>query len=212
MRHHRLLFLVIAALVLMPALPVFAAPQPPSLTGWRLTDVKIVNAGSTVKIQEGTLTSGIVIEATAWARSRTEVIQSGRYQLTLSVFAPATDMPGQPAGYWYLQGAWTISDYKADKSTLAVRHNPYTVKGSLSANLAFDPVSVRGQSALSLTTLLRTAAWQTDKQVVAALRNGQKPTPSVARVYMNINERTNSLGQQPAAQIDAKGDTTERAR
>ncbi|MBP7690021.1 MAG: hypothetical protein KA765_19050 [Thermoflexales bacterium] len=189
MRHLRLTILVIAALVCLPVLSVFAAPAAPSgpvdLSSWWLAKVKVVSAGTTVNTPQGSLTTDYVVEAFALARTGRASVVRGAFRMTLSVFTPRVDLPGQVAGRSYVTGAWTVTNLMAPPADLLVRHNQYVVKGSLNAELAFNPLS----QAQLLPGMLQGAKWQSD---LAALNDAARSTklaaPS-AQLYLQVNQR-----------------------
>ncbi len=107
---------------------------------WELSKARVVDPGRTYAMGEGTMTEGFVIEAKAKAKHN-NVVPEGRFQLTLSAFAPNRDMPGQKAGTWYVQGKWVITKAGADPNVLKARHNPAKVEGTVSAELGFNPTT-----------------------------------------------------------------------
>jgi hypothetical protein len=97
----------------------------------------VVQRGETVVLPEGTLTRGYTIEARAKADDG-EYIPRGTLRLSLTAFTPSIDLPGQSAGYTYVQGKWTVTDRG---STGESKHAPGMISGVLSAELPFDPTS-----------------------------------------------------------------------
>jgi hypothetical protein len=111
---------------------------------WNVTNARMVNAGRTERVQNGVLSAGYIVEADAAATDPSAPMQRGTFRITLTAFSPAMDMPGQKAGAWYVQGDWSITDEKATEKEKAARHSPTVIKGSLTAELAFNPASDRG--------------------------------------------------------------------
>lgn len=139
---------LILTVFLVAVSQVPAAQKSPAIEnaifGWQLTNAKVVNPGSTSKTDEGTLTTGYTVEATAVAQGIGAPVQRGTFRVTMSIFFPQQDMPGQKAGQWYLTGKWTITDAMADKKTLKIRHNQSVSKGTLKTSLSFNPAAQKG--------------------------------------------------------------------
>jgi hypothetical protein len=95
----------------------------------------VVDPGESTVLPQGVLTEGFTIEADAKADDGA-LIPQGRLRLTVSTFTPTTDLPGQRAGYCYLQGKWTVTDQASAGDS---KHSPGVVSGILSAELSFDP-------------------------------------------------------------------------
>jgi hypothetical protein len=134
-------------LVFCPALfakqPSRSVPAKGAPFGWELSGATVVESGKTEKIKEGTLISGYTIQAQA-AGMRNAPVKNGVFRLTLTAFSPRFDLPGQKAGFWYVQGQWTITDETANPKLRQVRHNPAVIKGTLSAKLTADPRTYHG--------------------------------------------------------------------
>ncbi|HSR32266.1 MAG TPA: hypothetical protein VLY63_17020 [Anaerolineae bacterium] len=152
MRNRKLWVILIGAflVLLISASTLAAAPmfkKAPSITDemviWELTKTTVVDAGQTKTDAMGTFTEGYTIEAKAKAKHN-NVVPEGRLWLTLTAFSPAEDMPGQEAGFWYVQGKWRITKKDADPEALKVRHNPEVIEGSLQAKLDFNPATGQG--------------------------------------------------------------------
>ncbi|NTU42708.1 MAG: hypothetical protein HGA78_06575 [Nitrospirales bacterium] len=112
--------------------------------GWQISNARIISPGTTNRTEEGSLTTDYIVEATAVAKGSGAPVQTGTFRATMSVFSPNHDMTGQKAGLWYLTGKWTISDAKADKKTLRIRHNRSVAKGMIKTSLSFNPVEQKG--------------------------------------------------------------------
>jgi hypothetical protein len=109
---------------------------------WELSKTQVIDRGQTISIKQGTLTTGYAIEAKAKAKTG-DLLAEGTFRLTLTAFKPKKDMPGQKAGYWYVQGDWTVTKKDADPASVKVRHNPDVVAGAIKAQLTFNPATQR---------------------------------------------------------------------
>jgi len=146
MRNRKIWVIVIGALLvtLVTASALVAAPLTKKVTTaeevvWELTKVEVVDSGQTLTSSEGTWISDYTIEAKAKAKNN-NVVPEGQFRMTLSLFSPNGDMPGQKAGLWYVQGKWTITKQNYDPATVKVRHNPDVMGGDLMAELTFNPL------------------------------------------------------------------------
>ena len=99
----------------------------------------MINPGEVIETEEGILHRGIVIEAKAKAKDVNQVPE-GKFILTMDAFWPYRDLPAQDAGFWYIQGNWSISKKDAPAESLKVRHSPDVLKGHLKAQLTFNPM------------------------------------------------------------------------
>ncbi len=107
---------------------------------WELTKTTVVDPGQTVTVPgEGTFVTGYTIEAKAKAKNN-NVVPEGQLRLTLNLFSPENDKPGQEAGHWYVEGAWIITKKDADPELVKVKHNPEVIRGKVKTNLAFNPI------------------------------------------------------------------------
>jgi hypothetical protein len=141
------LFALLCGFILTPAmvaqpLDQQAPAQSQTLT-WQLSNPKVVKAGISRKSQLGTLVLRHTIEALATATGNTP-IKNGRFLVRLSAFSPKNDMPGQKAGLWYIQGHWAIVDENAPLKARKARYSSAIVKGLISAELPFNPVTEPG--------------------------------------------------------------------
>jgi hypothetical protein len=135
----------------LPILVVFAAVTPAQSQNlaagdkviWQLTDANVLKEGKTVNTDNGKLTDGYLVEATATAVGEAPVPE-GFFQLTCSAFQPKKEMPGQEPSVWYIQGIWTITDKNVDDENLKLRHSKAKVKGIFSAELPFNPITGSG--------------------------------------------------------------------
>jgi len=135
LRSHPFLFtsLLVAALVLFSASTLLAqsmAPKakPGKTMTWVLTQGKVVEQGNTV----ANLTTGYVVEATATAKGPARV-SAGKFTMRCTI--------EEKEGKFLLRGAWDITRAGAPKTTY---HTPDSIKGTLVANLDFNPAAAAG--------------------------------------------------------------------
>ena len=131
------------------------------------------------------MTTDYVVEAFALARTGRASVVRGAFRMTLSVFTPRVNLPGQVAGRSYVTGAWTVTNLMAPPADLLVRHNQYVVKGSLNAELAFNPLS----QAQLLPGMLQGAKWQSDLAALNDAARSTKLTVPSAQLYLQVNQR-----------------------
>lgn len=96
---------------------------------WVLTDAKVIDPGKT----DGNLTTGYVVEATVTARGQARV-SAGKFTILCTI-------EDQGGGKYQLRGAWDITRTGAPK---AVHHTADSIKGTLVANLGFNPAATAG--------------------------------------------------------------------
>lgn len=142
-----LVFSLVCGLFLTPGMMTGAltgqAAAVEAVTGWQLTEARVIQPGQTAENAEGTLTTGFTVEANASGTGAVPV-EKGTFLLTASFFTPRTDMPGQKAGMTYVHGNWTITDRQAPVEARKARHSAGVVKGLLNAELPFNPSTARG--------------------------------------------------------------------
>ncbi|MCU0836430.1 MAG: hypothetical protein MUC77_18660 [Chromatiaceae bacterium] len=112
--------------------------------GWQLTQARVLSHGVTTRVPVGTLTEDYLVEAVATATTDGTPVPQGRFEISVSAFQPARDMPGQKAGVWYVRANWAVMDEQASEEEQAARHSPSIVRGSLSAELPFNPANTAG--------------------------------------------------------------------
>lgn len=139
--------LVIASMLLAFTQAGAAPPIREVTAGWELTNAVVVDPGKTMTTPQGVLTQNVTIKADAQATTGQTAVQIGTFQIKLSVFSPAADMPGQQAGMFYVKGDWSITRKVATAAELKARHSPAVVKGFLSAALPFNPATAAGSVA-----------------------------------------------------------------
>ncbi len=118
--------------------------------GWQLSGAKVINQGQTKTVKPGVITRDYTVEATATSITPSTPVRKGTFRATLTAFSPASDMPGQKAGMWYVQGKWRITDDSATKKEKDARHSPAVVDGSISAELLFNPAASAGDITASI--------------------------------------------------------------
>ena len=168
--------ILISALLALPAgaaAPGRKPPEPKSVknVGWELRGARVVNPGQTLNTSRGVLINGYEIEANAVPRGD-HALFHGTFHARLSIFSPNQPMPGQEPGKWYLMGGWTITSPGAGPKE-QVRENPLMAKGTLTAQLSFDPRSRPGAiDALLHVTRLSAAGWR--RPVKGVLSSNEK--------------------------------------
>ena len=111
----------------------------PELVIWNLSKIQVVNEGTLVELKEGVYYQGYTIEAKAKAKGG-NIVPDGIFVLTMDVFSPYEDMVSQKAGFWYVQGTWTITKNNAPEEELKVKHNPNKAEGIVIAELTYNPI------------------------------------------------------------------------
>lgn len=104
---------------------------------WTLSEAQVVEAGETVILPNGTMSTGYTIEATAESTDSAFVTR-GTLRVTLTAFTPKEDSRRQKAGIWYVRGKWFLSDIDAPPSNNP-RYTPGVLDGQLQVELPFNP-------------------------------------------------------------------------
>lgn len=147
MRFKKITFIVIMLVLLALVISATAlAKKPvtdPEMVIWELTDTKVVAPGQTVEMEEGQFIQGYTLEAKAKSKGG-NIVPNGVFRLTMDAFSPYQDMPGQRAGYWYVNGTWTVTKNNANPDNANLKHNPDVVDGTLMAELPFNPTGGAG--------------------------------------------------------------------
>lgn len=160
----RLLRLLIVGVMLWAmgswAHPIQARSTAADSFGWQLSTLKVVSEGTTTQLPEGTLIMGYKVQAVAVATDPDSPVRRGKFEMEMSVFSPAKDMPGQKAGLWYVSGKWTITDAAAKATVTRVRHNTATISGTMLAELTANP-------------LTDATAWEASFQIPMSLTGGR---------------------------------------
>ena len=115
------------------------AGQPGRQISWQITAAKVLNPGTTATGTQGIVTNGYEIEAEAGSEDEAAPIRKGIFHLTLSIFSPGQDRPGQKAGLWYLRGNWSLADKNLPPQAAKARHSRGVIKGELTGELPFNP-------------------------------------------------------------------------
>lgn len=107
---------------------------------WKLTSVLKTGAAQVMQSKEGTLKRQYVIGADADAGTQA-LFPKAHLRLTIDVFSPVKNMPGQVKGKWYVHGTWTLEpDAQAGASSDAgALTGP--LSGRVQAELPFDPTA-----------------------------------------------------------------------
>ena len=111
---------------------------------WEISNAKVSGSGSVTRMPQGSLIDRITVEGDARSKEGATAL-NGKFTLILSLFAPAQNMTGQKKGHWYVRGDWTISDPEVPPEQLRYRHTPAVVKGTMTADLAFNPLKTAGR-------------------------------------------------------------------
>jgi hypothetical protein len=130
-------------LLILPLLAASAPADNSITTGtmqWQLSHGRVLDPGQSTALPQGIQTLGYVVETDVKANDG-GLIQRGTLRINLSSFTPLMDLPGQKAGYTYLQGKWTMTD---QASNGASKHSPGVISGMLNAELEFDPLADPG--------------------------------------------------------------------
>ena len=140
-----IMLILVAAIVLLAINSIGAkeAVIEQEMVIWELSKATVVHPGTIEEMDEGQFFKGYTIEARAKAKQN-NVVPEGIFRLTLDAFSPYKDMESQKAGFWYVQGHWTITNKNADKNEVKVKHNPDKAEGFLIAELSANPVTAEG--------------------------------------------------------------------
>lgn len=140
------LVLLASAVLVVSSANAAKKPVTPGMVIWSLTKIKVIDSGQTITGPQGTFINGYVIEAQAKAKkNQGKVFPNGTFRLTLSLFSPAYDMPGQKAGMWYVQGEWSVVTAGAKPEETQERHNAVTITGKIKTELEFNPIAEKSE-------------------------------------------------------------------
>ncbi len=109
---------------------------------WCLQKARILDTGSSSRTTEGTLVTGIIIEAEAVSDQHL-AIKQGKFVMTASIFSPVTDVPWLQAGKWYLRGDWTITNQKSSPQEVRAGYRHAVVKGIMLGEISFNPFETK---------------------------------------------------------------------
>lgn len=115
---------------------------------WTLSDAQVVEAGETVTLPNGTMSTGYTIEATAESTD-SAFVTKGTLRLSLTAFTPKKDSRVQKAGIWYVRGKWILSDIDAPPISNP-RYTPGVIHGQLQVELPFNPAEGAGDLSATL--------------------------------------------------------------
>jgi hypothetical protein len=105
---------------------------------WQLRNVHQTSPGQMSRSKRGALNRQYVIEADADA-GRQGLFPKAHFRLSMDVFAPAEDMPGQTRGKWYVQGIWALEPDVQAQGEFSAGMLAGTLSGRVQAVLPFDP-------------------------------------------------------------------------
>ncbi len=164
MRSSAITSLVILLLVGMAiggsALAAKKTPVTPEVVTWELTKSRIIDPGQTIVMEQGTLVQGFVVEAKAKTKAKSKLIPEGTFELTMDVFSPSRDLPGQKAGMHYVQGKWSVARKNISPESKNARHSVDRVNGDMQAGLAVNPMDgLASASALSAAPTGTDGGW-----------------------------------------------------
>jgi hypothetical protein len=177
--------------------PVVTNPNiPTAAVTWKMGELIATAPGTTFEMAPdpargfpgGTMMSGYTLEALA-ASAQSDGAPEGKFKLTLSAFKPNADYFGQHPGVWYVQGTWKMiqapvsaADAAAISAALKVRHNPYSLGGSMRAELSFNPATGQGNWTGLVTLPMSPAAgrWSRGTGTFSLDADAQ------ADIYMNV--------------------------
>ena len=120
---------------------------------WELTQIQVMSEGQPVDLREGLFTTEYTIEARAHAKN-SDLIPNGVFRLTFSAFSPFEQMDAQKAGYWYIQGTWSITRDNPNLEAMQAKHNSEIIEGTVIAEVPFNPTeSLNNWTALARLTM-----------------------------------------------------------
>lgn len=128
-------YLLVMALVYVCAALLLAQPaaaQPATTATWDLTGGSLINPGKTTQSPQGPVTKGVVVHAQALAQGPAP-IDAGTFSIRYSLH--------EQDGKYILRGVWHITKAGATK---AVHSTSDSLKGSLYAELSFNPATSAG--------------------------------------------------------------------
>ena len=143
----------ILLLLPMNAIPVETSGESAALQArtagpvWKLANGRVVKAGKSRDVMQGTMSSEHVVEAEAITEDPACSFPKGIFRISLTAFLPNRDMPGQKKGRWYVRGDWTITDINTPPDALKARYSPHLLRGMLTAETSFNPVTGKGMIA-----------------------------------------------------------------
>lgn len=142
---------------------------------WQLSKVHMTSPGQVLEAKEGVMTRQYVLEAEARPAKGNEAVKAV-FRLTMDVFSPSEDMPGQAKGQWYVQGRWTLEPDANNASPAQ-------------SELLSSPVSGRVQAALPFDPTTQAADWKASVQIpmgrmrAESARSGVRPVRGGGEVF-----------------------------
>lgn len=130
--------------------PTAGAPGAAETHLWQLTDLTVFYPGTSSELPDGTLLGNYVLVGKA-AGAASTLVKEGDFQLVLGAFWPSRDLPGQPAGKWYVNGNWTITDLAVPTPEVRQRQPPGVVTGIVVTTLDNDPTKPGATLTLPIT-------------------------------------------------------------
>ena len=109
---------------------------------WQLKNAHQTSPGQIFRSKEGELKRQYVIESDADAGQQ-EFFSKAHFKLSMDVFAPAVNRPGQTKGKWYVQGIWTLVPEVQEQAASRSGVLTGTLSGRVQAVLTFDPTLVK---------------------------------------------------------------------
>jgi hypothetical protein len=160
-------FLLVSAVAILMTGGVASAVEPvqPSTRnniGWKLTTATVVEGGRAHETGQGYYVHDYSVKAAAEATTDATPIKKGWFTFRGTIFSPKIDRPGQKAGFWYLQGGWSITAVDGDPKELKVLHNSSLVEGELRAETTFNPGEQPGaplEAKVMITNNLAAGRW-----------------------------------------------------
>ncbi len=144
----RMLQVVTGLLLFAGATSVSAGAIRIASMSWALSDAQVVEAGETVILPNGTMSTGYTIEATAESTD-SAFVTKGTLRVNLTAFSPKKDSRVQKAGIWYVRGEWVLSDIDAPPISNP-RYTPGVIHGQLQVELPFNPAEGAGDLSATL--------------------------------------------------------------
>lgn len=144
----RMLQVVTGLLLFVSATSVSAGAVRIASMSWTLSDAQMVEAGETVILPNGTMSTGYTIEATAESTD-SAFVTKGTLRVNLTAFSPKKDSRVQKAGIWYVRGEWVLSDIDAPPISNP-RYTPGVIHGQLQVELPFNPAEGAGDLSATL--------------------------------------------------------------
>jgi hypothetical protein len=144
----RMLQVVTGLLLFVSATSVSASAVRIASMSWTLSDAQVVEAGETVILPNGTMSTGYTIEVIV-ELTDSAFVTKGTLRVNLTAFSPKKDSRVQKAGIWYVRGEWVLSDIDAPPISNP-RYTPGVIHGQLQVELPFNPAEGAGDLSATL--------------------------------------------------------------